>query len=52
MAVSFYRPKAVAHRFETGWARARPRSRHLGWTSAAIVVANAVAFAAIVSLVR
>ena len=52
MAVSLYRPSAVAHRYETGWARARHRSRFFGWAVVSIVLVNAIAFAAIFLMVR
>lgn len=50
--MALFRKQAIAHRYETGWARLEPDKGLAAWKIALAVVGNALVFAMLYMLVR
>lgn len=51
MTAPFYRPRAVAHRYQIGWKHVSARSRLFGFTFIVVTVLNIAVFTLTIQLV-
>ncbi len=49
--MSLFRPEALAHRYETGWAQPEPDSNLRSWMVWLVTIVNILVIALLVSLV-